>query len=296
MRSVVPALPSRLRSLTPERLRDDVRLRALAVGSGVIPPRTMHSAEDARVLLEAAKGAKRVVEIGVYEGSSALALCAILGPDAELHLVDPFGSHPDALPTGWGATEWATRRVVSRALRRRGSDRAERSLAYALSHEVATSWSGEVDVVFIDGDHSEAGCELDWSCWHPFVPPAAAWCSTTRAPTGPVGVGCRGRRRSWHAISARMIPRRGGRSRLRLTAPWSCGEWPERPASMHEERGLHALFLVVRERAEQRVAAGVEVERQGSGGLSARCSEVSRPAQVLRPVRPHAGCVRPGRG
>ena len=111
-------LPASLRRLTPERLRDDVRLRALAVGFGLIPPRTMHSAEDARVLLDAAQGAKRVVEIGVYEGSSALALCETLGPDAELHLVDPFGAHPDALPSGWGATEWATRRVVARACAR----------------------------------------------------------------------------------------------------------------------------------------------------------------------------------
>ena len=39
----------------------------------------------------------------------------------------------------------------------------------ALSHEVAEHWSGEVDLVFIDGDHSEAGCELDWSSWHRFV-------------------------------------------------------------------------------------------------------------------------------
>jgi predicted O-methyltransferase YrrM len=171
VRSVVPALPSRLRSLTPERLRDDVRLRALAVGSGLIPPRTMHSEKDARVLLEAAKGAKRVVEIGVYEGSSALALCETLGPGAELHLVDPFGSHPDALPSGWGATEWATRHVVSRALRRRAPDRPSVLWHIALSHEVATSWSGETDVVFIDGDHSEAGCELDWSCWYPLVSP-----------------------------------------------------------------------------------------------------------------------------
>jgi hypothetical protein len=26
-----------------------------------------------------------------------------------------------------------------------------------------------VDLVFIDGDHSERGCELDWSEWHGFV-------------------------------------------------------------------------------------------------------------------------------
>ncbi len=175
-------LPARLRRLTPERLRDDVRLRALAVGSGLIPPRTMHSAEDARVLLEAARGARRVVEIGVYEGSSALELCETLGPDAELHLVDPFGANPDALPSGWGATEWATRRVVARAQRRRGAGAGAGPGAGAgagapsvhwhvcLSAELASRWEGDADVVFIDGDHSEAGCELDWSSWHPFVP------------------------------------------------------------------------------------------------------------------------------
>jgi hypothetical protein len=162
-------LPARLRSLTPDRLRDDVRLRALAVGLGLIPPRTMHSAEDARALLAAAHGARRVVEIGVYEGSSALALLDALGPGAELHLVDPFGSHPDALPNGWGATERATRRVVERALRRRGSEAPVVHWHVCLSDELAARWQGETDLVFIDGDHSQAGCELDWSCWAQFV-------------------------------------------------------------------------------------------------------------------------------
>jgi hypothetical protein len=163
----VSVMPVALRRLTPDRLRDDVRLRALAVGFGLIPPRTMHSSEDAQVLLDAVHGARRVVEIGVYEGSSALALCEAMATDAELHLVDPFGRHPDALPSGWGATEWATRRVVSRACRRGGP-----SVRWhvALSADAAQCWEGEVDVVFIDGDHSEAGCELDWTGWHPFVP------------------------------------------------------------------------------------------------------------------------------
>jgi predicted O-methyltransferase YrrM len=162
-------LPQELRSLTPARLRDDVRLRALGLGLGLIPPRMMHSSEDARVLLDAARGARRVVEIGVYEGASALALIDALGPAAELHLIDPFGTHPDALPSGWGASEWATRQTVARALRRRDGEAPAVSWHVALSHEVAAQWAGEVDLVFIDGDHSEAGCELDWSAWHPFV-------------------------------------------------------------------------------------------------------------------------------
>ena len=134
----------------------------------------MHSAEDANVLEAAAADARRVVEIGVYEGASAVALCRTLGPGAELHLIDPFGRHPDALPAGWGASEWATRRVVAHAVRRRGGEAGglvDVRWHIALSHEVAASWSDELDLVFIDGDHSEAGCELDWASWHRFVAP-----------------------------------------------------------------------------------------------------------------------------
>jgi hypothetical protein len=166
----VPTLPASLRRLTPDRLRDQVHVRALAVGLGVIPPRTMHSEQDARVLLDAVGDARRVVEIGVYEGSSALALCATLAPGAELHLVDPFGQHPDALPSGWGATEWATRRVLARAARQRGATAPRVHWHVELSHELAARWSGPAEAVFIDGDHSEAGCELDWECWRGHVP------------------------------------------------------------------------------------------------------------------------------
>jgi predicted O-methyltransferase YrrM len=165
-------LPQPLRSLTPVRLRDDVRLRALGVGIGLIPPRTMHSADDARVLLDAARGARRVVEIGVYEGASAVALCQALREGAELHLIDPFGAHPDALPSGWGATEWATRRTVARALRSRGEGAPTVHWHVGMSHDVAAAWSGgEIDLLFIDGDHSEAGCELDWSSWRRLLAP-----------------------------------------------------------------------------------------------------------------------------
>jgi len=167
----VAILPQSLRALTPAQLRDEPRLRALAVGFGLIPPRTMHSAEDLRILLDAARGARRVVEIGVYEGASALALCQTLDPGAELHLIDPFGSHPDALPSGWGATEWATRRAVARAVRRRGRQAPSVRWHVALSHDVAAAFTGEVDLVFIDGDHSQAGCALDWSDWHRFISP-----------------------------------------------------------------------------------------------------------------------------
>jgi predicted O-methyltransferase YrrM len=149
-------------------MRDDVRLRALMVGLGLVPPRTMHSTADADVLAQVARSARRAVEIGVYEGSSALVLARALRADAELHLIDPFGHHGDALPAGWGATEWATRRVIRRAVRATGP----RVIWHiARSHDVAAAWSDPIDLVFVDGDHSAAGCALDWDSWSGFIVP-----------------------------------------------------------------------------------------------------------------------------
>jgi predicted O-methyltransferase YrrM len=161
-------LPPALRRLAPAPLRDSPRLRGIALGAGLIPPRPMHTEGEAELLRRLAATAARVVEIGVYEGSSAVALCAVLTPDAELHLVDPFGHHPTALPQGWGATERASRRVVARAARREGP----RVVWHVeLSEQTARGWSAPVDLVFVDGDHAEAATRLDWELWHGHVTP-----------------------------------------------------------------------------------------------------------------------------
>src|SRR5213075_2581311 len=117
---------------------------------------------------ELARGRRTAVEIGVYEGSSAVVLAGALPAGAALHLIDPFSENPTLLP-GWAGVEGATRRVVGRAARRGEGPRVvwhvERSA------DAAAAWCEPVDLVFIDGDHSEAGCRLDWELWSPFVPP-----------------------------------------------------------------------------------------------------------------------------
>jgi predicted O-methyltransferase YrrM len=162
-------LPQALRRAVPDRLRDDPRLRAVAVGAGLIPPRTMHSAAERALLQRLARGAGRVVEIGVYEGSSAVALCEVLGSGAELHLIDPFGHHPTALPAGWGATEAASRRVVARAAR---GDGPRVVWHIERSEDTGRTWNGgAIDLLFIDGDHAEDATQLDWELWHRHVAP-----------------------------------------------------------------------------------------------------------------------------
>jgi predicted O-methyltransferase YrrM len=164
-------LPQFLRRLAPDRLRDDPRLRAVGVGSGLIPPRTMHSEAEAELLKRLGRDASRVVEIGVYEASSAVALCAVMGPEQELHLIDPFGHHASALPSGWGATERASRRVVARAARRGVGGPVPVFWHVGFSHDVAPGWRAPVDLLFIDGDHAEEAVRRDWDDWHGFVEP-----------------------------------------------------------------------------------------------------------------------------
>ena len=184
------ALPKAIRRLAPNRLRDDVRLRSVFVGAGLIPPRTMHSEADAAVLRAVAAGRRRVVEIGVYEGSSAVVLCEVLEPAAELHLIDPFGHHGWALPAGWGATEGASRRVVARAARRSRGPRVHWHVDYSAA--VAARWQDAVDLVFIDGDHSEEGCASDWELWHQFVAAGGAVLFHDARASQPGGTGLPG--------------------------------------------------------------------------------------------------------
>lgn len=157
----------------PGRMRDHPGLRAITLAIGLIPPRTMHTAAEAELLRRLSSGARCVVEIGVYEGSSALVFCDALRHDAQLHLIDPFvdDSGASMLP-GWHATPSATRFAVQRRIRSGGP-----SVRWhiARSQDVGRDWRGPaIDLVFIDGDHSQQGCHEDWEVWHPHVRPGGA--------------------------------------------------------------------------------------------------------------------------
>jgi predicted O-methyltransferase YrrM len=130
----------------------------------------MHTQAEAALLTRLARGARRVVELGVYEGSSALVFCDALEPAAELHLVDPFVDEEGwALRAGWRATPTATRLAVWRRARSGGP---KIRWHIARSQDVGRTWPGPaVDLVFIDGDHSPHACREDWEVWHRHVGP-----------------------------------------------------------------------------------------------------------------------------
>jgi len=181
-------LPQALRRLTPGQLRDDPRLRAFALGAGLIPPRTMHSPGEAAMLARLASGVRRVVELGVYEGSSALVLLRAMDPESELVLVDPYTADTRwaALPQGAWANATATRLAIGRARRTGGP-----SVSWILqrSQDAGRAWTGgPVDLVFIDGDHSYEGCREDWATWRDHVA-QGGWAAFHDARAGMPGGG-----------------------------------------------------------------------------------------------------------
>jgi predicted O-methyltransferase YrrM len=161
-------LPAALRRATPDRVRHSPTLRAIAVGTGLIPPRTLHHRGEAALLAELASAAERAVEIGVYEGASAAVLARSLPSRAELHLIDPFGAQPSALRPGQRGTAWASRRVVARSARPQGVT-CVWHLAY--SQDVGARWTLPIDLLFIDGDHTEQGVRRDWELFSEHVRP-----------------------------------------------------------------------------------------------------------------------------
>ena len=166
------SLPATIRSRTPARVRDHPGARAVALAVGLIPPRPMHTRAEGELLHQYATGAHCVVEIGVYEGSSAVVFCDALSPDAELHLIDPFTDESGwTMRAGWHGTPFATKLAVRRLAR--GGPRVRWHVAR--SQDVGRAWNGrQVDLVFIDGDHSPTACGEDWQVWHDHVRPGGA--------------------------------------------------------------------------------------------------------------------------
>lgn len=128
--------------------------------AGFRPTIAQHTEAEHRALEKHARGRKSLVEIGVAEGASAVALRATMNPQGALYLVDPFHlSRVRAL------------NFLRRAARRAVCAKLGPTIVWieAFSHEAAAAWNQPIDFLLIDGDHREEAVERDWSDWHPHI-------------------------------------------------------------------------------------------------------------------------------
>ena len=121
-----------------------------------------HTAEEHALLERWAKGRSRIVEIGVAEGVSAIALRENMDANGTLYLIDPF--HLSRFPL-LNFTKRAAHRAVGR------SRRGRVIWIEQFSFDAIRAWKEPIDLLLIDGDHSEKGVRADWEQWSPFVVP-----------------------------------------------------------------------------------------------------------------------------
>jgi hypothetical protein len=128
--------------------------------AGWRPPIAQHTAAEHQALEKYAEGCKSLVEIGVAEGASAVALRTAMSPEGTLYLVDPFH-----------LSRVRMLNFLRRAARRAVNQNAGPKTVWieAFSHDAVRSWNRPIDFLMIDGDHREGAVERDWNDWSPFV-------------------------------------------------------------------------------------------------------------------------------
>lgn len=127
--------------------------------AGLDPARTQVSLAEREQLGEAARNARCIVELGVFEGATAAMLRKTMHPEGMLTCIDPF-------PKGRLGISFQY------AVARREVDRAGGAGVRFLrttSDEAAPGWSAPIDLLFIDADHSYPAVRRDWEEWTPWV-------------------------------------------------------------------------------------------------------------------------------
>jgi predicted O-methyltransferase YrrM len=144
---------------------------------GLAGPTSQTGEQELAALSRYARGAKKAVEIGTYQGVSAVRIAESLTPDGILFCVDPWPGVNGKPDPCWLICERHLRRSKMR-------DRIK--ILRAFSAEIENQLPSNLDFAFIDGDHSWNGIETDWRivsprlacgaviCLHDSVTPAAA--------------------------------------------------------------------------------------------------------------------------
>jgi predicted O-methyltransferase YrrM len=103
-----------------------------------------------------ASGRCRAAEIGVYEGRTTRVIAEVLADGGGLFAIDPF--FPGRLGICWS-------KLVARQHLRASPCWSRVRWVEHLSHEAVHQVHGELDFLFIDGDHSLEAIQRDWRDW-----------------------------------------------------------------------------------------------------------------------------------
>lgn len=126
------------------------------------------SLDEAKWLFELASRVETesIIEIGAFRGRSTVALSAGARDGIRVYSVEPHAEVWRGDRLAFAGPE--DREAFYRSMLRSGAWRNV-SLLNSTSQIVAPGWKEPVGMLWIDGDHSEAGVRADWHCWQPHL-------------------------------------------------------------------------------------------------------------------------------
>lgn len=139
--------------------------------AGLRPLFAQHTLAEDRALQTWVTGRRIVVEIGVAEGGSALALRDAMPNGATLYLIDPYHLSRFRWINSPRRAAHAALKRVSRGMK---AGQAQVNVVWIeeFSFNACRTWSQGIDFLFLDGDHDESAVRRDWRDWHKFVIPS----------------------------------------------------------------------------------------------------------------------------
>ncbi len=142
----------------------------IAWSLGLAAAETQTTEAERACLARHARGARCIVEVGVWHGVTTARLRSVMAADGVLFAVDPF--EPGRL--GFSAQRVIARRQVE--TQRQGTVQWMRMTGVAAAAAYRQAGGPAADFVFIDGDHSYDAALADWNAWSDLVAPNGVVC------------------------------------------------------------------------------------------------------------------------